>query len=74
MYRTFLNVMIDIYDDSFFEQLDGVANALDNIDASKSCVLSFLYFDCMKFHRLIIKCNYHYWSYVIHRFTLLRTG
>lgn len=29
-----------VYDDDFFEQLDGVANALDNVDASKcQCVL-----------------------------------
>ena len=25
----------NIYTDAFFEQLDGVANALDNVDASK---------------------------------------
>ena len=25
----------DVYDDAFFESLDGVANALDNVDASK---------------------------------------
>jgi len=25
----------DIYNDAFFEALDGVANALDNVDASK---------------------------------------
>ena len=25
----------EIYDDAFFEALDGVANALDNVDASK---------------------------------------
>lgn len=28
-----------IYDDDFFEDLDGVANALDNIDASR-CFIS----------------------------------
>ena len=27
--------MKEIYDDDFFEGLDGVANALDNIDASE---------------------------------------
>ena len=27
------------YDDNFFESLDGVANALDNVDASKSHTL-----------------------------------
>lgn len=27
-----------VYDDDFFESLDGVANALDNIDASKLSV------------------------------------
>ena len=27
----------NIYTDAFFEGLDGVANALDNIDASKLC-------------------------------------
>ena len=32
----FLHEMLDTYDDYFFGQLDGVANALDNIDASKS--------------------------------------
>ena len=25
----------DVYDDKFFESLDGVANALDNVDASE---------------------------------------
>ena len=30
----FLSAIIDTYDDNFFELLDGVANALDNIDAS----------------------------------------
>lgn len=29
----------NVYDDTFFESLDGVANALDNVDASESkCV------------------------------------
>ena len=26
----------NVYDDTFFESLDGVANALDNVDASES--------------------------------------
>ena len=26
----------NVYDDNFFESLDGVANALDNVDASES--------------------------------------
>ena len=30
----FLSTNIDTYNDNFFELLDGVANALDNIDAS----------------------------------------
>ena len=37
----FLNNILATYDDNFFEQLDGVANALDNIDASKK-ILFFL--------------------------------
>ena len=29
----------NIYTDDFFENLDGVANALDNVDARKYCLL-----------------------------------
>lgn len=31
-----------IYDDDFFENLDGVANALDNVDASRYLHLVFV--------------------------------
>ena len=33
--KRLFDIFVDTYDDRFFEQLDGVANALDNIDASK---------------------------------------
>lgn len=32
-----------VYDDDFFESLDGVANALDNVDARKSFKLKILF-------------------------------
>jgi len=28
-------VFLEVYNDDFFESLDGIANALDNVDASK---------------------------------------
>ena len=37
-----------VYDDTFFESLDGVANALDNVDASES---NFNTFKCENFER-----------------------
>ena len=33
----------NVYDDNFFESLDGVANALDNVDASESKYILILY-------------------------------
>jgi molybdopterin/thiamine biosynthesis adenylyltransferase len=30
-----LTSLLDIYDDDFFESLDGVTNALDNVEARK---------------------------------------
>ena len=34
----------NIYTDDFFEELDGVANALDNVDASKSLFFTAIFF------------------------------
>lgn len=39
-----------VYDDTFFEALDGVANALDNVDASKFFYLYIIYNFNMSFH------------------------
>ena len=33
---------VGVYDDTFFESLDGVTNALDNVDASKFQLHTFL--------------------------------
>lgn len=44
-----------IYDDDFFESLDGVANALDNVDARKrQKFLQFLKFfdECFTYHEI----------------------
>ena len=38
LYSCFFNGTQETYDDTFFEALDGVANALDNVDASKPIV------------------------------------
>ena len=35
----FFNDVQETYNDTFFEALDGVTNALDNVDASKSIIL-----------------------------------
>lgn len=51
--------MLEIYNDDFFEALDGVTNALDNIDASKfftsylfTCTISWplAYYYYLSFH------------------------
>ena len=34
--------MLETYNDDFFEALDGVTNALDNVDASKYSTVSFI--------------------------------
>ena len=35
MYLCSFVILIEFYNDSFFESLDGVCNALDNVDASE---------------------------------------
>lgn len=43
----------NIYTDDFFEQLDGVANALDNVDASESIKINiFVKYTAFKVWRL----------------------
>ena len=40
----FFNDTQETYNDTFFEALDGVTNALDNVDASKSIVYAIGYY------------------------------
>ena len=38
-----LNCTQETYDDAFFEALDGVTNALDNVDASESVITLYVH-------------------------------
>ena len=38
-----LNCTQETYDDAFFEALDGVTNALDNVDASESVIVLYVH-------------------------------
>jgi len=41
-HRKFSLTVLETYNDDFFEALDGVTNALDNVDASKYSTASFI--------------------------------
>ena len=41
-HRKFSLTVLETYNDDFFEALDGVTNALDNVDASKYSTVSFI--------------------------------
>ena len=41
-HRKFFLTVLETYNDDFFEALDGVTNALDNVDASKYSTVSFI--------------------------------
>ena len=44
----------ETYNDAFFEALDGVTNALDNVDASESVIVSYSYVH----HRMLFTVGY----------------